>query len=94
MENAPKKKPERFLSLDVFRGLTIALMIVVNTPGTGAKIYNYLTHAQWLGLTLADLVFPSFPFAMGNAMSFSMLKMKQASVGDVWKKPFVYLRLL
>jgi predicted acyltransferase len=86
MENVLQKKPERFLSLDVFRGLTIALMIVVNTPGTGAKIYHYLVHAQWFGFTLADLVFPSFLFAVGNAMSFSMLKMKQAPVGDVWKK--------
>lgn len=86
MENILKKKPERFLSLDVFRGLTIALMIVVNTPGTGAKIYGYLTHAQWFGFTLADLVYPSFLFAVGNAMSFSMLKMKQAPVSEVWKK--------
>ncbi len=72
-------KPERFLSLDVFRGLTIALMIVVNTPGTGAHLYSYLSHAQWFGFTLADLVFPSFLFAMGNAMSFSMSRLRQAS---------------
>jgi len=81
-----KIKHERFLSLDVFRGLTIALMIVVNTPGTGAKLYGYLVHAHWIGFTLADLVFPSFLFAVGNAMSFSMLKMKQLSPSDVWLK--------
>jgi predicted acyltransferase len=81
-----KKKAERFLSLDVFRGLTIALMIVVNTPGTGAHFYPYLTHAQWFGFTLADLVFPSFLFAVGNAMSFSMKKMRLAPPSDVWKK--------
>ena len=56
------KTSERFLSLDVFRGLTIALMILVNTPGTGADLYPYLVHAQWFGFTLADLVFPSFPW--------------------------------
>lgn len=59
------------MSLDVFRGLTICLMIIVNTPGKGAVFYSYLVHAQWLGFTLADLVFPSFLFAVGNAMSFS-----------------------
>ncbi|MCW3784879.1 acyltransferase family protein [Plebeiibacterium sediminum] len=80
------KKTERFLSLDVFRGLTIALMIVVNTPGTGAKIYAYLIHAQWFGFTLADLVFPSFLFAVGNSLSFSMNKMKQAPAKEVWFK--------
>ncbi|WP_088656167.1 acyltransferase family protein [Geofilum rhodophaeum] len=86
MNGAIKIKQERFLSLDVFRGLTIALMILVNTPGTGAQIYDYLIHAQWFGFTLADLVFPSFLFAVGNSMSFSMLKMKQAPVREVWFK--------
>lgn len=86
MENVIRQKPDRFLSLDVFRGLTIALMIIVNTPGTGADLYAYLTHAKWFGFTLADLVFPSFLFAVGNAMSFSMLKMKQTPASDVWKK--------
>lgn len=86
MENIAIKKPERFLSLDVFRGLTIALMIIVNTPGTGAQIYPYLIHAKWFGFTLADLVFPSFLFAMGNAMSFSMIKLKNATPTVVWKK--------
>lgn len=85
-EKMLQSKPGRFLSLDVFRGLTIALMIVVNTPGTGAKMYAYLVHAQWFGFTLADLVFPSFLFAMGNAMSFSMRKMKNAPEREVWKK--------
>jgi predicted acyltransferase len=76
----------RFLSLDMFRGLTICLMIVVNTPGTGAHFYDYLTHANWFGFTLADLVFPSFLFAMGNAMSFSMGKMKETTANVFWKK--------
>jgi len=80
------QKSNRFLSLDVFRGLTICLMIIVNTPGTGAKIYPYLVHVQWFGFTLADLIFPSFLFAMGNAMSFSMNKLKQAEPSFVLKK--------
>ena len=65
---------ERFITLDVFRGMTIFLMIVVNTPGGGAMPYAPLEHAQWNGCTLTDLVFPSFLFAVGNAMPFSMKK--------------------
>ena len=69
----------RFLSLDVFRGLTICFMIVVNTPGSGATPFAPLLHAQWHGFTPTDLVFPSFLFAVGNAMSFAMKK--HSSVG-------------
>ncbi len=76
----------RFLSLDVFRGLTIGLMILVNTPGTGASMYPYLVHASWFGFTLADLVFPSFLFATGNALSFSINKFKEAPAQDFWRK--------
>ena len=68
------KQSERFITLDVFRGITIFLMIIVNTPGGGAMPYPPLEHAQWNGCTLTDLVFPSFLFAVGNAMSFSMKK--------------------
>ena len=86
METISNQNSNRFLSLDVFRGLTICLMIVVNTPGTGAHLYPYLVHANWFGFTLADLVFPSFLFAMGNAMSFSMGKMKEMDTALFWKK--------
>jgi predicted acyltransferase len=61
----------RFASLDVFRGITIFLMILVNTAGPGAPAYGALVHARWFGFTLADAIFPSFLFAMGNAMSFA-----------------------
>jgi predicted acyltransferase len=64
----------RFLALDVFRGATIFLMILVNTSGPGAAPYPQLVHAKWFGFTLADLVFPTFLFAMGNAMSFAFRK--------------------
>lgn len=64
---------KRFASLDVFRGLTIFAMIVVNTPGTGAPAFDVLTHASWVGFTLADLVFPSFLFAVGSALAFARL---------------------
>jgi len=67
------KKPERFLALDVFRGMTIVFMIIVNNPGSGGA-FSPLDHAAWFGFTPTDLVFPSFLFAVGNAMSFSMKK--------------------
>ncbi|MEH3122435.1 MAG: heparan-alpha-glucosaminide N-acetyltransferase domain-containing protein [Sphingomonas phyllosphaerae] len=64
-------RPERFASLDMFRGATIFLMIVVNTAGAG-RPFTQLVHAPWIGFTLADLVYPSFLFAVGNAMSFAL----------------------
>ncbi|NVM76579.1 putative acyltransferase [Duganella sp. SG902] len=60
----------RYLSLDVLRGLTVALMIVVNTPGDGSQAYAPLLHAAWHGFTLTDWVFPTFLFAVGNALAF------------------------
>jgi len=68
-----EQNSNRFLSLDVFRGMTICFMIIVNNPG-GDISFAPLDHAKWFGFTPTDLVFPSFLFAMGNAMSFSMKK--------------------
>ncbi|MEO6722672.1 MAG: heparan-alpha-glucosaminide N-acetyltransferase domain-containing protein [Ferruginibacter sp.] len=70
-------KQPRFDTLDVFRGMTVFLMIVVNTPGSGATPYKPLLHADWNGCTLTDLVFPSFLFAVGNALSFVKDKWQQ-----------------
>jgi predicted acyltransferase len=64
----------RFLSLDVFRGLTVCLMIIVNTAGPGAEPYPWLVHAKWFGFTAADAVFPSFLFAVGCSMSFAFAR--------------------
>ena len=61
---------ERFTALDIFRGLTICFMIIVNTPGNEATTFWPLLHAHWNGFTPTDLVFPSFLFAVGNALSF------------------------
>jgi predicted acyltransferase len=63
--------PARLMSLDLFRGLTIALMILVNDPGDGPSAYWPLKHAAWNGWTPTDLVFPSFVFIVGVAMAFS-----------------------
>lgn len=77
---------QRYYSLDVFRGATVALMILVNNPGTWAHIYAPLKHAPWHGCTPTDLVFPFFLFAVGNAMSFVMPKLQQGGDGMFWKK--------
>lgn len=61
----------RILSLDVFRGLTMALMVLVNSLGTRTS-YPILTHAEWNGCTLADLVFPSFLFIVGITTVISL----------------------
>lgn len=74
---------QRFLALDIFRGTTICFMIIVNTPGNGATAYAPLNHAHWHGFTPTDLVFPSFMFAVGNAMSFVMKKWVNLSQGQV-----------
>lgn len=65
---------KRLLALDVMRGLIIALMITVNTPGSWQHIYSPLRHAKWHGCTPTDLVFPFFLFIVGVAMWYSFRK--------------------
>jgi predicted acyltransferase len=65
----------RSLALDVFRGLTVVFMILVNNPGTWSHVYPPLLHAPWHGLTFTDLVFPFFLFAVGNAQAIVFPKM-------------------
>ena len=62
---------ERILSVDIFRGMTIVLMILVNNPGTWSSIYPPFTHAEWHGYTPTDLVFPFFLFIVGTSIVFS-----------------------
>ena len=81
---APK---QRFLALDVFRGMTICFMIIVNTSGSKFT-YSPLEHAAWHGFTPTDMVFPSFLFAVGNAMSFVMNKWNAMSQSQVLGKIF------
>jgi predicted acyltransferase len=69
---------ERLVSLDVFRGLTVALMILVNNPGSWAHIHPPLRHAAWHGLTPTDLVFPFFLFIVGVAISLSFARRLEA----------------
>src|SRR5690554_5578172 len=79
------EKP-RYLSLDVLRGLTIALMVLVNNPGSWGSIYAPFKHAEWHGFTVTDLVFPTFLFVVGNAMSFSMKKFEKQTDAVFWGK--------
>lgn len=62
----------RFVSLDVFRGMTIAAMIVVNNPGSWSFVYPPLLHAKWHGWTPTDLIFPFFIFIMGVSISLAL----------------------
>ncbi len=62
---------DRVLSVDILRGLTIVLMILVNTPGTWAHIYPPLEHAEWSGYTPTDLVFPFFLFIVGISIVYA-----------------------
>ncbi len=82
-------KPFRLLSLDAFRGITVALMILVNSPGNQAP-YPWLDHSPWHGCTLADLVFPFFIFILGVSLTFTLSKerAKQRSVSLLFAKIF------
>jgi predicted acyltransferase len=60
------------LSIDIMRGATIALMILVNDPGDWQEVYAPLRHAEWNGYTAADLVFPNFLFVAGASLVFSL----------------------
>jgi predicted acyltransferase len=68
---APTSAPVRLQSLDVFRGLTMAAMVIVNNPGDWGHVYAPLLHAEWHGCTPTDLIFPSFLFIVGFAVTLS-----------------------
>src|ERR1700744_1461470 len=88
---------QRSLALDIFRGMTVCFMIIVNTPGSEIYTFSPLKHAAWHGFTPTDLVFPSFLFAVGNAMSFAMKKwetQRQAAVlGKIFKRTLLIFLL-
>jgi predicted acyltransferase len=76
----------RSLAIDVMRGLTVALMIVVNNSVDDNVVYSQLAHAKWLGLTLTDLVFPTFLFVVGTSLSLSFEKYQQLGNAAVLRK--------
>ncbi len=69
----------RYLALDAMRGFTLALMILVNSPGSWTDIYPALRHADWHGATMTDMVFPFFLFIVGSAMVFSQQSLARLS---------------
>ena len=77
---------QRYHSLDVFRGMDVALMIIVNSLGSYETAWSPLLHAEWDGFTLTDLVFPTFLFVVGNAMCFSIGKYEALGHGAVLSK--------
>ena len=79
------KDNKRLLSLDILRGITIAGMLLVNNPGTWGYIYRPLAHAEWIGLSPTDLVFPFFVFCMGVSRAFSLKKFNYKMSGALIK---------
>jgi predicted acyltransferase len=88
VEPATARPTQRLLSLDVFRGLTIAAMLLVNNPGTWSHVYPPLEHAEWNGWTPTDLVFPFFLFIVGVATALSLGGLRDAGTGraNVFRK--------
>ena len=83
-------KQARLQSLDAFRGITIAGMILVNNPGSWSHVYSPLLHAEWHGWTPTDLIFPFFLFIVGVAMVFSL----ERRLVDASNRRAVYLKIL
>ncbi len=77
----PRQLSQRLLSLDVFRGITVAAMILVNNPGDWAHIYPPLEHATWNGCTPTDLIFPFFLFIVGVSISYALSSRKPVAEG-------------
>jgi len=69
---------QRLISLDALRGYTIALMVIVNDPGSWSHVYPPLLHAEWHGITLTDLVFPFFLFIVGVSITLAYSRRLEA----------------
>lgn len=80
IDTSRARMAQRFTAMDVLRGLTVALMIVVNMQVGPGKSYAPLLHAAWNGLTPTDVVFPTFMFVVGTALSFTLDK--YATLGE------------
>jgi predicted acyltransferase len=89
-EHEGTRETGRMLSLDVFRGLTIAGMILVNNPGTWEAIYDPLEHAAWHGWTPTDFVFPFFLFIVGVSVALALARRVEGGGG----KRDLYLKII
>ncbi len=88
----------RLVSLDVFRGITIAAMILVNFPGSPKSVFAQLEHASWIGLTFADFIFPSFIFIVGVSAVLSISNQmeqgktrKEVGLRVLWRTAKIFL---
>jgi predicted acyltransferase len=79
---------KRFTALDVLRGMTVCFMIIVNSPGNWGTTWAPLLHASWNGFTPTDLVFPTFLFVVGNALSFVKDKWQGLATSALFTKIF------
>jgi len=79
---------QRLVSLDVFRGATIAAMILVNNPGSWSHVYPPLLHSEWHGWTFTDLIFPFFLFIVGVAIVYALRRQleKGVNIASIYKK--------
>lgn len=90
-----QQKPGRQLALDVFRGLTITAMILVNNPGSWSYLYAPLRHADWHGWTPTDLIFPFFLFIVGVALALSRQhKRSLSAAAELWQGAKRSLKLI
>jgi predicted acyltransferase len=87
-------KSNRLASIDAFRGATIAGMIIVINPGSWKYIYTPLRHADWNGLTLADLVYPFFLFIVGVSITFSFSKILEQNISKKYLYPKIIKRTI
>lgn len=80
---------KRLVALDVFRGMTLALMLIVNNPGDWGQVFDPFLHADWHGCTLTDLVFPFFLFIVGVAipLAFSSRQIEGFKKGPLSQNP-------
>ncbi|MGA0557634.1 acyltransferase family protein [Larkinella sp. VNQ87] len=84
----------RLLSLDTFRGITVAAMILVNNPGDWGHIYAPLGHAKWHGWTPTDLIFPFFLFIVGVSISYALQNKERAGlVGKIVRRSLILFGL-
>lgn len=90
----PMANSTRLVSLDVFRGITIAAMILVNNPGSWNTVYGALLHAEWHGVTPTDWIFPFFIFIVGVAIAYAIGRLKEEGVAKPSIVPKIVRRSL
>lgn len=85
---------QRFQALDIMRGLTLALMVLVNNPGSWGHVYAPLLHADWHGFTPTDFIFPFFLFMVGSSLFFSQRSLLQPHVTQAQRHTKIVKRTL